>query len=504
MKCTLSRGRTVFGSPFNVGDIVRKLLICALALGGFAASAQAADLGLDGLKDALPEGPLTYKGVTLYGTVDVGYAYQTNGLPVSGALPQGLDYPLQKLSSGSVSTLTSNALEQSKIGLKIEENIGMGFVAIGKLETGFNPISGELSDNCASNLRATDYGAAGKNGKVDAYADGSRCGQAFNGPAYGGISNSMYGTLTIGRQQSLMMDGVGTYDPMHGSYAFSLIGFNGSTAVGIGSTETGRWDNALKYIYQYGPAHAAVMYTSGGQDTPMFGSGVGANIGGTLYGFSIDAYYTRENGAVAVLPSPTAVNTLLGTITDNEAWSVMGKYSFDFGGGFKDEGAASKLTLFAGYVHIDLSNPDHVQSYYNGFTTEGGYVITTPTTAGNILFTTDKIWQTEWVGATYELGPWSFTAAYYHTGQDSYVTGAGKTCATAAHGASGVSQPAKDTSPANCAGDINFGSFVVDYTFNKHFDVYSGVSVAEVNGGLGSGYLQTDNVNVVTGVRLRF
>ncbi|MGA7325253.1 MAG: hypothetical protein WBX25_12365 [Rhodomicrobium sp.] len=53
---------------------MKKFLVCALALGGFAASAQAADLSLESLKDPLPE-TLTYKGVTIYGSIDVGYAY---------------------------------------------------------------------------------------------------------------------------------------------------------------------------------------------------------------------------------------------------------------------------------------------------------------------------------------------------------------------------------------------------------------------------------------------
>jgi len=35
------------------------------------------------MKDPLPD-TLTYKGVTIYGTVDVGYAYQTNGRPLGG------------------------------------------------------------------------------------------------------------------------------------------------------------------------------------------------------------------------------------------------------------------------------------------------------------------------------------------------------------------------------------------------------------------------------------
>ena len=51
------------------------------------------------------------------------------------------------------STLNDNGLEQSNVGLKIEETIGYGFQAIGKIETGFDPISGELADACASLLR---------------------------------------------------------------------------------------------------------------------------------------------------------------------------------------------------------------------------------------------------------------------------------------------------------------------------------------------------------------
>jgi predicted porin len=40
-------------------------------------------------------------------------------------------------------------------------------------------------------------------GKQTANADSSRCGQAFNSVAYGGATSKTFGTLTIGRQQSL-------------------------------------------------------------------------------------------------------------------------------------------------------------------------------------------------------------------------------------------------------------------------------------------------------------
>ena len=248
-----------------------RALICALAIGGFAASAQAADLG--GMKDPLPD-TLSSHGVTLYGTVDVGYAYQNHGVPYSGASGSGLEYNIinrPQNFGGSVSTLANNALSQSVVGLKIEEALGGGWVAIGRLETGFNPMSGELTDGCASLVR--------DNGKVfsaqTSAGDSSRCGQAINGPAYAGVSNSTYGTLTLGRQNTLELETKGAYDPIGGSYALSLIGFSGTVGGGVGDTELGRWDNSVKYVYQYGPVHAAGMYADGGRDTGHFGSNYG-------------------------------------------------------------------------------------------------------------------------------------------------------------------------------------------------------------------------------------
>ncbi len=485
---------------------MKKLLICALALGGFAASAQAADLSVDNLKDPLPE-KISFAGVTVYGTVDVGYAYQTNGLPESGAFYTGLNWSNQKLSKGAISTLTNSAMEQSKVGVKVEEALGMGFVALGKLETGFNPLSGEIADACASMVRVEGYSLAGRN-SLAAYSDGGRCGQILNGDAYAGLSNSSYGTLTIGRQSSLVNEGIGTYDPNHGSYAFSLIGYSGGALGGIGSTETSRWDNSVKYVYQFGPLHGAVMYSNGGQDTSLFGDAVGGNIGGNYKGLSIDVYYEKENGAVALSPSATT-NTLAGTITDNEAWVIMGKYTYDLGGGLKDEGPSSKVSFFGGYAHIDMSNPSHSQGYYNNFNTIGGYLVTTAGGFGVIGST--KTLQTSWAGATYETGPWSFTGAYYHEGQNSYLamsstTGAltGCTHTTTTTTVNGVARPTAINASSNCSGDINFGSLVVDYRFNKHFDVYAGVSSDGIDGGLGSGYLSNNNTNVVTGLRLKF
>ena len=521
----------------------RKVFLCALALTGSVAAAHADGIGLDSVKDALPN--VSAAGITIYGTIDVGYAYQTNGLPASGAFYTGLAYNAwgDKAGFKDISSLTNSALEQSKIGVKIEQGFGDGWAAIGKLENGFNPAFGEISDACASLVR--------NNGKnltpqlQNTNGDGSRCGQAFNGPAYGGVSNVAYGTLTGGRQQTLMMDSLATYDPMALSYAFSVLGFTGSVAGGVGDTETARWDNSVKYIYQYGPIHAAGMYAQGSQDFSIV-SGAGAgNVGVTWQGFSIDGIYTKENGAISASPLAFGTNGALGTcnpfspgytgsggafngnictdnlngtVTDNEAWSVQAKYVFELGGGLKDTEPAGKISIYGGYVHMDLSNFNGRPSSPNsldGTTTIGGYrlikVTTNPYLPGN-----DRILQTAWGGIKYETGPWAVTGAYYHVSQDAYLINSATAPTCAAQTAVNTGNKVRNTftpvqgtfvgnpTGSNCSGDLNQGAFLVDYTFNKHFDVYGGVSYSDVSGGLSSGYLHDNTFVFASGLRVKF
>src|ERR1700751_2308813 len=73
------------------GIIVSKTIAYAIALTGLPATAHAADLDAGSIKDPLPES-LTWNGVTLYGTIDVGYAYQNHGVPLGGSYPQTLEY----------------------------------------------------------------------------------------------------------------------------------------------------------------------------------------------------------------------------------------------------------------------------------------------------------------------------------------------------------------------------------------------------------------------------
>jgi predicted porin len=379
------------------------------------------------------------------------------------------------------------------------------------METAFSPLSGELDDGPGSLARNNSIPRIQN---WTATSDSSRAGQALNGPVYGGMSHPTYGTLTIGRQQSLLLDAIGVYDPQSQAYAFSLIGWTAFFA-GAGDSETARWDNSVKYIYEYGPFHAAGMYTQGGEDTGMFAGGYAFDIGGSYQGFSIDAIYTKERSAVsgATLSSCAVAaaigfdcqRSLAGTISDNSAWSVQAKYSFEIGaGGFKDETPASKLTFYAGYENIIQGNPEDIVNA--GERTMGGYILAT---VNNSNFFTSRLNQVAWTGIKYEfLAGWRITGAYYYQDQNSFRTGvAGNTCfqqtaINTRNKAAGTFQG--NPVAANCNGDVYSTSLVVDYQINKYFDVYGGVQYSDVSGGLSSGFLQDNQASVVTGTRLKF
>lgn len=124
---------------------VSKSVALAFAAFGFAASAQAADLDTGSIKDPLP-GTVTWNGITLYGTVDVGYGYQSHGAPTDGEFRQHADYNIysSKFANKSYSGFELQAMEQSFIGIKVEEAIGADWLGIARLETSFDPLTGTI------------------------------------------------------------------------------------------------------------------------------------------------------------------------------------------------------------------------------------------------------------------------------------------------------------------------------------------------------------------------
>ena len=62
---------------------------------------------------------LSWYGVRFYGTIDVGFGYQTHGAPFDGNFVTGASYFLQKMNRTAMWGLAPNGLSQSNIGIQI-------------------------------------------------------------------------------------------------------------------------------------------------------------------------------------------------------------------------------------------------------------------------------------------------------------------------------------------------------------------------------------------------
>jgi predicted porin len=422
--------------------------------------------------DPLPDS-LSLGGVTLYGTIDIGYAYQNHGVPLNSYLPGGLEYQAFTTTrnfGGSVSTIAESGLEQSKIGIRVQEPIVDQLSLVARVETGINPLSGHLTDACESIAQNSGVGSGAHPNGQTANADSSRCGQLFNAQAYGGMLNPDYGQLTIGRHNSPQLDALAQYDPQALSYAFSFLGYSGFNG-GAGSTEAARWDNSARYSYQQGSFRLVLMYSNGGADTGIIGTAYGGDLGMTYQGFSADVTYEHANGAVNLRSSfdnaanPIPTPGLAAYISDDESWNVMGKYLMELG--------QDKLTVYAGYSHIQKSNFDYTGGY-----AEGGYQLNVGINVNN-----PAVYNMEWVGARYAYSSGlNVVLGLYHVSQNSWTIGLGTT------GTQGVGCSAAGLL---CSGDFTEASLVLDYIFNKHYDVYVGLNYSQVTDGLANGYVGT-------------
>ncbi len=423
------------------------------------------------------DGSLTLYGVTLYGTIDVGVAYQTHGAPLSDTAIFGLDYLVQKNGNKGLFSIAPNGLQQSRIGLKGTEDLFDGVSAVFKLETGFQPTSGMLADGPGSVAR--NDGVA-LNNQTTA-GDSSRAGQAFNGEAYVGLKSDRFGTVTIGRNNSLMLDGVNAYDPMGGSYAFSVIGFSGTTA-GAGDTQDARLDQSVKYILPIGPARIEGIYSFGGTDGEAR-SAYEFDIGADYAGFSVDALYNHVNDAISVSALSSysekvgketitlPFDSLSATISDDTSWALLAKY------------VTGPVKLYGGYERIQFDNPS--VALPAGTIDLGGYDLSL---VSNTAYTNNKVLQVFWGGVKYSLLPeMDITGAYYHYDQNSFK---GNGCS--------------NSSSSACEGTLDAVSAMLDYRFSKRLDAYGGAMFSNVAGGLANGYLNSTNISPMIGGRFSF
>lgn len=423
---------------------------------------------------------LTWHGITLYGVIDIGVQYDTHSAPFTPYRPAASGNIVRQNSNGSVVGVTPSNMGQSRVGLQGIEPLNADWSAVFQLETFFNPQSGEIADSLKS--LAVNNGRALTAQTVN--VDGSSAGQAFQ-TAWAGFKSERFGSLTFGRQVTLLMEGVIEYDPNYNATAFGLLGAS-NTYSGGGAQENNRLDSTLKYTVGFNDlVHLGAFYkfnNSSGSANMVYQADLGADYAGA----SIDAYYSKENSAitatylsaaqVAKLPALgySLSNSLAATISDNTAYSLMTLYKLD------------PFKFFAGYEYIKYANPSRPLNA--GFNDIGGYVLAFVTINA---YNKSKTVNVYWTGVRYKVIPHlELTAAYYGYNQNAYGTGTQAGCTSTAH--------------STCSGSLDAFSFDADYRFNIHFDSYFGAMYSGVHDGAASGYLHSTNINPTLGVRYKF
>ena len=205
--------------------------------------------------------------VTLYGVVDASLRYQT-GLTST--------YARSPLDTTAVA---SGVGPTSRWGLRGTEDLGNGLRAFFNLESGLNIDTGASSNATTLFDRASIIGLGGS-----------------------------WGTVTAGRQNTLVADSVGVVDPIGLRFASlnpniqvtSLTGHQLGIEFGTTSStaSSNRVNNSIKYSMPLGPVVARAMYSAGetAGDTSKQNS-VGLGLDYISSGFSATSAYTQFRDA---------------------------------------------------------------------------------------------------------------------------------------------------------------------------------------------------------------
>lgn len=209
----------------------------------------------------------TASSLTLYGIVDVSARRQT------GLASNYVRAP------GNTTTVASGVGPTSRWGMRGSEDLGGGMRALFNLESGINMDTGASANATTYFDRASIVGLAGT-----------------------------WGTLTAGRQNTLVADSVGLVDPIGLRFAglnpniqvTSLTGHQLGIEFGAtGSTgSSNRVNNSLKYSVPVGPLVARAMYSFGevaGDTTRQSSTGLGIDY--VRSGFSATSSYTKFRDA---------------------------------------------------------------------------------------------------------------------------------------------------------------------------------------------------------------
>jgi predicted porin len=427
---------------------------------------------------------LTFHGITFYGLFDVGAMHETHGATYDSNSPQiGVEDLISKNGNHALTHYSEDGLGQSNLGLKGRERLFDGVSLIFRLEPGVELLDMKFTNSVQSLVNNNGVALADQSTNFDT----NRSGRVDNGDAYWGFSvdgEQKSASLVYGRVVSVMAENVTKYDFEPGSYAFSLVAYI-TQVDGGGDSEDFRLDSALKFSGQLGHNRIGVLDQIAGhnpvfQPDGVYGSNRQISLGRDFRRLFMDVIYARVHDGIAsaslsaaqMLTLPT--HSLAGTISDNTAYAVMGKYNLDHAG---------RVKLYGAYDHMLYANPVHPLT--PGITTIGGYELSVLT---QTAYSAHKMVNAFWGGVRYDLTrKINLSGGYYTMRQNSY---SGNGCS--------------NTSAAQCSGNIQVVSEVVAYKLSNRWDVYGGDEWSHVMNGYASGYMYKTNENVTIGGRFHF
>jgi predicted porin len=258
----------------------------------------------------------------------------------------------------------------------------------------------------------------------------------------------------------------------------------------FGYPELVRVNTGLQYRLEYGNFRVAGLAQIGNGYALGNGS-MGqyeAQLGATFGGFSADAVIRYVKDAVSLqtfsgsnLPAGYNPDSILqATLADVGTFLVAARYKWD------------RWEIYGGYTYARLTNPS--DAFPNGFATIARGIFVPPGEVNATYYDSNEIIQNIWTGAKYNvLTNLSVAGSFAYQRQNDFLP-APATCT-----GSGV-----NTSSPKCAGSQSAISFLIDYKPVPRADLYAGVMISNVYGGLASGYFRPRNIDPTVGLRIRF
>ena len=440
--------------------------------------------------------------VTFYGVLDAGVAHIQHSLDFSDQFPVGSN-PFPQKSTKGATGMFDGGLSQNRVGFRVSTDLTDGWKAFLQCETAFNLTTGVVvstAQNLAQNKASVNSTAANTNAGVEVSGASALGGQLFNRGAFLGISNANYGSLSIGRQQTLLFDTMPGYDGNGLAQLFTPIGFTGAY-IGGGVTEDSRVDSSIKYRVKMSDVTLAALYKFGGVSGSTSAKSTNqVSLAWEPGAFGILAVYQGYKDALATANGPltTALNAAatvvvpLGminlTASDTAMTTLAARYK---GNGWM---------VAAGWEHVKFSNPSDpiTDAGVTTFQGQSVYTVTvTPynVTVGGVTSEVDKTQNLYYLSANFDLTPKFNVGAGYYINKVADYSGA----------------PLGAVLAAKNAGNNEYVSLVMQYRWTKAFDWYFGYMHAMNTGGQAVGLLANaagttanENVNATYGVGMRY